>query len=158
MTRFILITTLLTTFSFAAEAQMTAQRQQHFNTGKQHLALEGYDPVSYFTGKPLKGKKEISYDYAGVRYQFSSATNRDAFKANPAKYEPAYGGWCAYAMAVKGEKVDVDPLTYRIANGQLLLFYNQFFTNTLESWKALKTPENELIKTAGQHWNNILKP
>lgn len=145
-------------FATAVKAQNAILRQQHFHTDKQHLALEGYDPVSYFNSKPLKGKKELSLMHEGLTYRFNSDENRERFRANPGKYEPAYGGWCAYAMAVKGEKVDVDPLTYKIANGRLLLFYNQFFTNTLESWNALKTPENELIKQADQYWDNILKP
>jgi YHS domain-containing protein len=152
MTRFILITTLLTTFSLAAQAQSTVQRQKHYHTDKDHLAIEGYDPVSYFNGKPLKGKAELSLSHEGVSYRFASAANRDAFKGNPKKYEPAYGGWCAYAMALKGEKVDIDPLTWKISNGRLLLFYNKFFTNTLENWNEQKTPESELLKKGDAFW------
>jgi YHS domain-containing protein len=154
------ITCLMTFFflsSLAAEAQTTSERQKHFLLDKQHLALEGYDPVSYFSGKPAKGKKDYSQTQNGVTYYFVSAANREVFKANPAKYEPAYGGWCAYAMAKSGEKVEVDPKTFKIVNGRLLLFYNAFFTNTLESWNGQKEPENERLKMADKAWERILK-
>ena len=56
------------------------------------------------------------------------------FASNPAKYEPQYGGWCAYAMGHDGSKVEVDPETFKIINGKLFLFYNRFFNNTLKTW------------------------
>lgn len=120
------------------------------------MALAGYDPVSYFSGQPTKGQKEISHNHEGIRYHFSSEANRDVFKATPAKYEPAYGGWCAYAMATNGEKVEVDMLTYKILNGRLLLFYNAYFNNTLKKWNAMKTQESELLKKADQAWQKHL--
>jgi YHS domain-containing protein len=152
----ILLFSLASLAAFALAGQTTAQRQQHYHTDKQYLALEGYDPVSYFTGKPKKGTAQYTANHQGVTYRFGSAHNRDAFKANPSKYEPAYGGWCAYAMATYGDKVEVDPLTYKIANGRLLLFYNAFFNNTLEKWNALKTPEADLLKKADQSWQKHL--
>jgi len=53
---------------------------------------------------------------------------------NPAGYEPQYGGWCAYAMGANGEKVEIDPGTFKIVDGKLNLYYNAFFNNTLKSW------------------------
>ncbi len=151
------IATIFSLFSLVLQGQSQAQRQNHYHADKQHLALEGYDPVSYFNGKPLKGKKEWTATDAGISYHFSSAANRDIFIKNPQKYEPAYGGWCAYAMSLKGEKVDVDPLTYKISNGRLLLFYNQFFTNTLESWNEQKTPEDTLLLRGDRMWEKIIE-
>ena len=139
-----------------AQSQTLALRQQHFHLDKQRLALEGYDPVSYFNGKPAKGKTEFTLSHEGVSYRFSSAANRELFKTNPKKYEPAFGGWCAYAMAKSGEKVDVDPLTFKISNGRLLLFYNRFFTNTLELWNEQKTPENERLAKGDEFWETLL--
>jgi YHS domain-containing protein len=116
-------------------------RLKHYNLEK-GLAIEGYDPVSYFSGKPKEGSPKFSYTYEGVTYHFINDADLQTFKQNPAKYEPQYGGWCAYAMGSTGEKVDVDPDTYKIIDGKLFLFYNKYFNNTLKSWnkdeKALK--------------------
>ena len=71
---------------------------------------------------------------------------------NPAKYEPQYGGWCAYAMGAKGEKVSVDPKTYKIVDGKLYLFYNRLFNNTLEDWNE---NEAKLKNKADANWVNI---
>ena len=109
-------------------------RKKHFNLDG-GVAIDGYDPVSYFTqNKAVKGKKDMSVYYQGVTYYFSSVANKDLFKANPSRYEPEYGGWCAYAMGEKGEKVSIDPETFKVLNGKLYLFYNRFFNNTLKDW------------------------
>ncbi|MEZ4800994.1 MAG: YHS domain-containing (seleno)protein [Flavobacteriales bacterium] len=109
-------------------------RVKHFNVDKS-LAIEGYDPVAYFIlGKAVKGTSKISYSFMGVIYNFSSDENKKKFIAQPEKYEPQYGGWCAYAMGNSGEKVEVDPETFKIIDGKLYLFYNAFFNNTLLSW------------------------
>ena len=102
------------------------EKQYNLNDG---VAIKGYDPVDYFTAdKVQKGKKGFSFPYHGVTYYFSSPANLETFKANPTKYEPQYGGWCAYAMGHDGSKVDVDPETFKITDGKLFLFYNRFFT------------------------------
>ena len=69
-----------------------------------------------------------------MTYNFSSQANKDLFLKNPASYEPQYGGWCAYAMGYSGEKVEINPETFKILDGKLYLFYNAFFNNTLKSW------------------------
>jgi YHS domain-containing protein len=112
------------------QAQSPALRQKNFFVEK-GLALQGYDAVSYFQAKPLKGKANFSTTHQGIKYQFANAANLAAFQLDPAKYEPQYGGWCAYAMGKTGEKVEVDPETFKLINGKLYLFYNQFFNNTL---------------------------
>src|SRR3954470_18044762 len=87
------------------------------NRGKDRLALQGYDPVSYFgTPRPSKGSDQITAERDGVVYRFSSSDNRDRFLADPGKYLPQYGGWCATAMA-QGKKVEVDPRNYRVTDG-----------------------------------------
>jgi YHS domain-containing protein len=99
------------------------------------VAIQGYDPVSYYVDdKPLEGEKSISHAYNGAVYFFSTVKNLETFKINPSKYEPAYGGWCAYAMGANGEKVEIDPETFKIINGKLYLFYNRFLNNTLPLW------------------------
>lgn len=124
-------------------------RQQHFNTKDHNVAIGGYDPVSYFNEVPLRGKEYINSAYAGVIYWFASEANLKQFKESSIKYEPQYGGWCAYALSLKGEKVKIDPKTYKIVDGKLYLFYNFYLTNTLKSWN--KNEEN-LRRTADMNW------
>ena len=123
-------------------------RLKHFNLEK-NVAIEGYDPVSYFQGKPKKGSSSISVSYLGIIYKFSSETNKATFSKAPEKYLPQYGGWCAYAMGEKGEKVEIDPETYKIIEGKLYLFYNAYFTNTLTSWNK---DQSKYLNLANQNW------
>jgi len=89
------------------------------------LALKGYDPVSYFgTGGPQAGKEQFTAQYDGATYRFSSAANRDAFSANPGKYAPAFGGFCAMGVALE-KKLDVDPQAWRVVDGKLYLNVNK---------------------------------
>jgi YHS domain-containing protein len=127
-------------------------RKRHFNT-PDGIGIKGYDPVAYFiSNKAEKGSKDQAIAYEGVTYYFSSAANRDAFKKDPARYEPQYGGWCAYAMGKDGSKVDVDPGTFKIVDGKIFLFYNQFFTNTLKSWNK---DEANLHRNADNNWQKV---
>jgi YHS domain-containing protein len=131
-----------------------ANKAAQFNLQK-GVAIKGYDPVSYLQGnKPIEGEKSISLSYNGVVYFFSSAKNLETFKKSPSKYEPAYGGWCAYAMGAKGEKVDIDPETYKIINGKIYLFYNRFLNNTLPLWNK---DEASLKAKADSFWQQYLK-
>ena len=124
---------------------------EYFNLGKENLAIKGYDPVSYFTEEePLEGQQVFSYQYNGATYRFASEATLETFKADPAKYEPAYGGWCAYAMG-KGYTADINPKTYKIVDGKLLLFYNKLFTNTLPKWNK---DEATLYPAAERNWKN----
>jgi YHS domain-containing protein len=145
---------LLTTAILAqADAQSDVLRKEHFNV-KRNVAIEGYDPVSYFNGKPLEGNPEIKLNYKSVTYQFASKSNLEKFKQSPDKYEPAYGGWCAYAMGDTGEKVKIDPETFTILDGKIYLFYNFWGNNTLEDWKK---SEQKLKDKADLNWKNIVR-
>ncbi len=128
-------------------------RKKEFNIDN-GVALHGYDALSYFLGKPIKGNKKFTVVYEEVNYQFVNEQNAETFKKSPAKYEPAYGGWCAYAMGDRGEKVDFDPLTYKIKDGKLYVFYNKFFNNTLDKWNK---DEPNLKKKADANWVKIVK-
>src|SRR5688572_32913025 len=125
-------------------------QQKHFNI-KNKIAIEGYDPVSYFEGTPTEGISTLKLSYKGVVYLFSSQTTLNKFKASPDKYEPAYGGWCAYAMGATGEKVKIDPETFKILDGRLYLFYNFWGNNTLEDWKK---NEKKLKEAADHNWRS----
>jgi len=90
-----------------------------------NIAISGYDAVSYFTGDgtPQPGNEDYAVVYNGVQYHFASAENAETFQADPARYVPAYGGYCAWATA-RGDLAPGDPEVYRIVDGQLYLNFN----------------------------------
>ena len=140
--------------SFTVMAQDATSRQKQFNLDV-GVAIQGYDAVAYMKqGKPVKGKKEFSVSNQGITYYFSSAANKEEFQKAPAKYEPEYGGWCAYAMGSKGEKVNIDPATFKVVNGKLYLFYNKFFNNTLKDWNK---DEANLKTKADANWQKLIQ-
>jgi YHS domain-containing protein len=152
MKLFFSITVLIFGLSLFCGAQTAAIRSKNFNL-EDGLALEGYDPVAYIhEKKAIEGKSNLSYVHEGVTYRFSTQKNLDDFKKNPAQYEPMYGGWCAYAMGSNGEKVEVDPETFKVVNGKLYLFYNKYFNNTLTKWEK---DEPSLIKKADTNWKKF---
>lgn len=148
----LLIFLLSAFFSIMTTAQNGNKRTAHFNL-ENKVAIQGYDPVAYFKqGKAIKGKKDLAASYEGVVYYFSSAANKELFLKNPTGYEPQYGGWCAYAMGDSGEKVEINPETFKIIDGKLYLFYNAFFNNTLKTWNK---NEAVLKKKADASWKKI---
>lgn len=149
----IILSLLLALTLSSAFSQSDLLRKQHYNL-KKNIALGGYDAVTYFEGKPLEGDPEVKWVYNGVTYLFSSPANLSKFKGNPDKYEPAYGGWCAYAMGETGEKVKIDPETFKVLNGKLYLFYNFWGSNTLEDWEK---NEKKLKESADQNWKNLVR-
>lgn len=97
------------------------------------VAIDGYDPVAYFTvGKPVKGTSAFNATYNGATYRFSSAENRDMFQADPAKYAPQYGGFCAWGVT-KGGLYDIDPEAFAVVDGKLYLNYDKEVQKT---WSA----------------------
>lgn len=141
---------LLQGVAFAQQSTRIAQ----FNTEK-GVAIQGYDAVTYFTqNKAVKGKKEIAITAEGITYYFASAENKEIFKKEYKKYEPQYGGWCAYAMGATGEKVEIDPETFKIVGGKLFLFYHAWGTNTLTKWNK---DEASLKPKADAAWSKFLK-
>ncbi len=91
------------------------------NLDERGVALGGFDPIAYFaSGKPTPGMPALSATYGGARYLFATAAHRRTFLANPRKYIPEFGGFCATGAAF-GEKVDVDPRTGKVVNGKLYL-------------------------------------
>jgi YHS domain-containing protein len=150
MKRQINILLLLLLLAGTAFAQTSETRQKQYNLGSSGLAIQGYDPVAYFlSNKAIEGKKDFSASYNGVTYRFASKQNKDEFTRNPARYEPQFGGWCAFAMGKKGEKVEIDPETFKILDGKLYLFYNKYFNNTLKSWNQ---NEPRLQTQADHNW------
>jgi len=117
--------------------------------GGDGLALEGYDPVAYFTeGEPTRGSAAYTATYDGATYRFANAEHRAAFEADPEKYMPAYGGYCAYGLAM-GQKVGSDPEVWEIVDGQLYLNVNP---DVQDRWEA-NIPG--FVETADHNWDLV---
>ena len=95
------------------------------NVDRNGVGIRGYDPVAYFKdGKAEKGLPQFTSSAGGVTYQFASSEDKVVFDANPLKYEPRFGGYCAYGIS-RGSLVEIDPSAFQIVNGQLLLQYSK---------------------------------
>jgi len=95
------------------------------NLDKTGLALQGHDPVAFFTaGEPLKGESSIVSVHHGARYQFASAENKSKFDADPEKYAPQFGGYCAYGVS-RGYTAPIKVDAFQIVDGRLLLQYDK---------------------------------
>lgn len=120
--------------------------------GDANLAVKGYDTVAYLVqNKALAGDKKITSLYRGAVYRFSSGEYRRLFAADPEKYAPQYGGWCATGIA-HGDKIDIDPANYKITDGRLFLFYKGWLGNALTEWNH---DEPRLTRQADENWPKI---
>jgi YHS domain-containing protein len=124
---------------------------------KNKIANGGYDLVAYFTDNAaVKGTNEYTADYHGVKYQFASADHKQMFLQAPDKYLPVCDGYCAWGVAEKGKKVPVNPMTYKIIDGKLYLFFNGDFNgkpfNTLTEWNK---NEDQLLGELPAKWSKL---
>ncbi len=128
---------------------VAAQASDIDNFVENGAAIGGTDPVAYFTeGRPVAGSDAFTAEYDGVTWKFASAANRDAFLADPAKYAPAYGGFCATGTRFS-KKVPVKPEFWKIVDGRLYLNSSEGSHN-----RFLKE-EAETISTADDNWPKI---
>lgn len=89
------------------------------------LAVRGIDVVAYVPdGRPVQGLAAFTHSWQGTTWRFASAANRDRFAADPARYAPAYGGFCAYAVS-EGYTAPIDPEAWKIVDGRLYLNYDR---------------------------------
>ncbi len=113
-------------------------------------AVEGYDVVAYFTeSKAVKGKKKFTYHYKDANWLFSSKENLELFKKDPQAYEPQYGGYCAWGVAAKSKKYDIEGEQWSIIDGKLYLNYSK---SVKEKWEK-DIPG--FIKQADKSWPKI---
>ncbi|WOE74310.1 YHS domain-containing (seleno)protein [Alterisphingorhabdus coralli] len=112
------------------------------------LALSGYDAVSYFVGDgvPVEGSEEFTVKYQGYDYRFASEDNASTFAADPAKYVPAYGGYCAWAIGANNALAPGDPNVYEIVDGTLYLNFNE---DVQKRWEPKK---DEFIKQGDENY------
>jgi len=122
---------VLLSFGFVACGSTPAENNSNnpgetlFNKDSKGLVIGGYDAVAYFKdSKAVKGDAQHKLEWSGATWHFSSAANRDEFKANPEKYAPQYGSYCAWAMA-RNEKANIDPNSWKIVDGKLYLNYDK---------------------------------
>jgi len=109
---------LVSSSAFAAKPQI-------FTGLVKGVAVAGHDPVAYFTqGKPVKGSTDHSLVHEGAEWRFSSADNKAMFEANPAKYAPQFGGYCAYAVS-QGYTAKGEPDVWKIVDDRLYLNFNR---------------------------------
>ena len=95
------------------------------NVDKTGVAIQGYDPVAFFTdNKPVKGDQKFLVKHDGAIYFFASKEHKDLFKADPAKYTPGFGGYCAYGVS-RNKLVEIDVDAFQIVEGKLLLQYSK---------------------------------
>lgn len=142
----------LLTITFLVFGYSISAQNIDFNT-KKGVVAEGFDVVSYFSNNAEKGSDSYMSTYKGGQFKFVSQNHLDAFNKNPDRYIPQYGGYCAYAIAAKNEKVSIDPKTYEIRDGKLYLFYNSWGINTLKSW--LDESPDVLKLKADKNWKHI---
>ncbi len=118
-------------------------------TDANDVILAGHDAVAYFTeSKPVLGSADFTAQHKGAVYRFASAKNRDTFRANPDKYAPAYGGYCALGTSF-GKKFEVDGKAFEVVEGRLYVNKN---LDVYKTWK--KDIPNNIVKAEG-HWTQI---
>lgn len=130
------------TTAFAATAPIYAENG---------IAIDGTDPVSYFTeGRPVAGDANITHDWMGATWRFSSEANRTAFVENPEAYAPQYGGYCAWAVS-EGYTASTTPKAWKIVDDKLYLNYSR----RVQRWWERDIPAR--ISAADSNWPTVLE-
>ncbi len=142
---------LFVVFLIAASTNFAlAANKSLLNLDKQGVAIQGYDPVAFFTqNHPVKGKVEFASTYNGARYLFASAEDKAEFDKNPSKYEPQFGGYCAYG-ASRGKTAPVKIEAFQIVDGRLLMQYDLDIKNEFNK----DTAGN--LKLADEKWPGLV--
>ena len=142
---------LMVVLTFINVEMITAQK---VFTNELNIANNGYDLVNYFTSNTaVRGSKDFAFSYEGATYYFINEENMKVFKNAPGNYLPQFGGYCAFAVAKMKQRVPVDPKTFRIDDGKLYLFYNDYWEgkpfNTIIPWL---NDEESMEKAAYANW------
>lgn len=133
---------------FSSGAAVAADPKIYKSWGK---AIKGYDPVAYFTAsKPVEGDSNYTHDWNGATWQFANANNRDLFKADPEKYAPQFGGYCAWAVS-QGYVAPTDPEAWKVVDGKLYLNYS---ASVQKQWAS---NQSKFIADGHANWPGIDK-
>ncbi len=142
--------TLVATLVLAVASQAESQKFL-VNKTKDGLALQAYDPVAYFTdNKAVKGSPKFKSSFEGANYYFASAEHKTLFEANPAKYVPAYGGYCGYAASID-RLSPVSPEWFQIEDGKLILQHNK------KAFDKFNAELKSNIVKADQNWPGLVE-
>lgn len=136
---------------------LSQTKKPMYHTTEQNVAIGGYDVVAYFTqNQATRGSQQFSTQYDKVDFYFSSLENQKLFKESPDKFLPQYGGWCAFAVGMQNAKVPSDPRTFKLYNGKLYLFFNDYYKgspfNTIIPWNS---DETNIKMKADQNWPKL---
>ena len=141
---------LLTLLVLVSLSSLVAARQL-LNLDRGGVAIQGYDPVAFFTdSRPVKGNPAYQSDFNGAKYYFVSAEHKAAFDKEPAKYEPQFGGFCAYG-ASHGAKAPIKIEAWQIVNGRLLMQYD------LDVKDTFNKDQQGNLKKADQNWPGLVE-
>ena len=137
-----IIVALLTVARFAAAGEA-------LNVDKNGLALQGYDPVGYFTdNKPIKGDPKFAATYKGGTYYFASAAHKKTFESNPAKYAPQFGGFCGYAASIN-KLAPIEVQYFQVLHGRLVMQHNE------KAWRLWHQDVEGNLKKADANWPTL---
>ncbi len=128
-----------------------ATAKELLNVDRNRIAIQGYDPVAFFTdSRPVKGNPQFQSAYRGAKYYFASSEHKAAFDKEPAKYEPQFGGYCAYGVS-HGSRAPIKIEAWQIVNGRLLMQYDLDIKN-----KFNQDPQGTL-KKADENWPSLVE-
>ena len=145
MKKLIVLLTLFSTLSAMASAK------ELLNVDGNGVAIQGYDPVAFFTdSRPLKGNSQFQSEYRGAKYYFVSAEHKVSFDKEPAKYEPQFGGYCAYGASI-GRKAPIKIDAWQIVNGRLLMQYD------LDIKDKFNRDQQGNLRRADQNWPGLVE-
>lgn len=129
----------------------SAHAKDLLNLDRKGIAIQGYDPVAFFTdGRPVKGDPQFQSDYRGARYYFASSEHKAMFEKDPARYEPQFGGYCAYGVS-HGARAPVKIEAWQIVNGRLLMQYD------LSVKDEFNKDQQGTLKKADQNWPGLVE-
>jgi len=145
MTKLLLLSTVLVALSAVVSAKELR------NLDGNGVAIQGYDPVAFFLdGRPIKGDPQFQSQYRGAKYYFSNGAHKAVFDKEPAKYEPQFGGYCAYG-ASRGNKAPVKIEAWQIVDGRLLMQYD------LDIKSKFNQDQQQNLRKADQNWPGLVE-
>jgi YHS domain-containing protein len=137
-------------FALLAPVAARAAKAPIYTSLISDVAVSGHDPVAYFTqGRPVKGDARFSTTWSGATWRFATAANLAAFRADPARYAPQFGGYCAWAVS-QGYTASADPTVWKVVGGKLYLNYSRSIG---QRWEQ-DVPGN--IRKAEANWPGVL--
>ncbi len=121
------------------------------NVDRNGVAIQGYDPVAFFTdNRPVKGSAQFQSEYRGAKYYFASSEHKATFDKEPAKYEPQFGGYCAYGVS-HSTRAPIKIEAWQIVNGRLLMQYDVDIKNKFNQ------DQQGMLKKADENWPGLVE-